>query len=163
MPIAKTWTPKVHYAGDVVAADGSTYQALRDTGGAPPGEDWQPLALRGEDAKTWLHRGTWNANEIYKPHDVVALNGSSFLAVKAEPGQCPGDGWQLLASAGKRGKDGEAGKSIKGEKGERGSPGPKIIGGIVTDDLTLVLTNDDGDHINIDIVPLAEAIARRQQ
>jgi hypothetical protein len=49
--------------------------------------------------------------------DVVALNGGSFVALKDKPGPCPGSGWQLIASQGKRG--------VAGEKGERGPPGPR--------------------------------------
>ena len=47
----------------------------------------------------------------------VALNGGSFIALKDAPGPCPGPGWQLIASQGKRG--------AAGEKGERGPPGPR--------------------------------------
>ena len=47
--------------------------------------------------------------------DIVALNGGSFIARKDDPGPCPGAGWQLISSQGKRGD--------KGEKGERGLPG----------------------------------------
>jgi Collagen triple helix repeat (20 copies) len=156
MPIVKVWAQRVHYAGEVVIKDGSTYQAVRDTEYAPPGEAWLPLALAGQDAKPWTHRGTWNAETLYEQNDVVALNSGSFIAVGEKRGICPGEGWQLLV-AGKRGKDGEPGK--RGEKGEKGDPGPKIVGGIVTDDLTLVLTNDQGEHINLDIVPVAQAAA----
>jgi len=49
---------------------------------------------------------------------VVALNGGSFVALKDAPGPCPGSGWQLLASQGKRGVAGE-----KGERGPKADPG----------------------------------------
>jgi hypothetical protein len=49
-------------------------------------------------------RGTFNATATYAKHDIVALNGASFIATKSNPGSCPGEGWQLLASAGSRGK-----------------------------------------------------------
>ena len=52
----------------------------------------------------------------YEQHDIVAVNGSSFIALEDSPGQCPGAGWQLLASAGSRGARGFAGP--KGERGE---------------------------------------------
>ena len=39
--------------------------------------------------------------------DVVALNGGSFIARKDVPGPCPGPGWQLIASQGRRGAAGE--------------------------------------------------------
>jgi hypothetical protein len=41
------------------------------------------------------------------------LGGSSFVARKDRPGECPRPGWQLLAGCGKRGL-----------RGDRGPPGP---------------------------------------
>jgi Collagen triple helix repeat (20 copies) len=161
LPVVKRWTARVHYEGDVVVHDGSTYQAVRDTGGAPPGGDWQALALRGEDARTWTHRGTFDAQELYQSNDVVAVGGSSFIAIKTGPGPCPGEGWRLLASAGKRGKEGEPGKSIKGDKGDKGEPGPSIIGGFVDlDARALILTDTHGRNVNLDIEPLLEVLRR---
>jgi len=57
----------------------------------------------------------------YRRLDVVAFNGGSFVALKDAPGPCPGPGWQLLASQGKRGAAGERGE--RGERGPQGSPG----------------------------------------
>jgi hypothetical protein len=51
---------------------------------------------------------------------MVALNGSGFIARRDDPGPCPGEGWQLIASCGKPGKPG-----LKGERGDRGEPGEK--------------------------------------
>ena len=62
-------------------------------------------------------RGTFDQTASYRRLDVVALNGGSFVALKDKPGPCPGSGWQLLVSQGKRG--------AAGEKGERGPPGPR--------------------------------------
>jgi hypothetical protein len=50
------------------------------------------------------------------------MNGSSFVALHDDPGSCPGEGWQLIASAGRRGQQG-----LKGERGERGPAGPLAI------------------------------------
>ena len=61
-------------------------------------------------------RGTFKAGESYRAFDVVALNGGSFIAKKDNPGPCPGAGWQLIASQGKR-----------GDKGERGLQGPSGV------------------------------------
>jgi hypothetical protein len=44
--------------------------------------------------------------------DVVAFNGSSWVARKDNPGKLPGPDWQLLSSVGKRG--------ARGPRGERG-------------------------------------------
>ena len=62
--------------------------------------------------------GTFNEAAVYQRLNIVALGGSSFIARRDQPGPCPGEGWQLIASAGKPGKPGP-----KGERGERGEPG----------------------------------------
>jgi hypothetical protein len=118
LPIVKLWTPEtVYYAGDVVAYDGGTFQAMCDTGQPPSHAHWICLAAAGRDGKTIAVRGTFDATAEYHRLDVVALNGGSFIALKDAPGPCPGPGWQLIASQGKRG--------AAGEKGERGPPGPR--------------------------------------
>ena len=53
--------------------------------------------------------GLFSDKETYKALDIVALNGGSFIAKKDDPGSCPGAGWQLIASQGKRGDKGERG------------------------------------------------------
>src|SRR5215468_7972142 len=58
----------------------------------------------------------WRPEAVFYAGDLVAL--ISFLALKDAPGPCPGPGWQLLASQGKRGVAGE-----KGERGPQGNPG----------------------------------------
>jgi hypothetical protein len=74
-------------------------------------------------------RSTFDANTDYRRLDVVACNGGSFIALKDAPGPCPGPGWQLLASPGKRGAAGE-----KGERGERGPQGdPGLSGATIRD------------------------------
>jgi len=118
LPLVKLWTPEtVYYAGDVVAYDGGTFQAKRDTGQPPSHRDWVCLAAAGRDGNSITVRGTFDETQEYRRLDVVALNGGCFIARKDAPGPCPGSGWQLLASQGKRG--------VAGEKGERGERGPK--------------------------------------
>ena len=107
----------MYYEGDVVAYDGGTFQAKRDTGQPPSHADWICLATAGRDGNSITVRGTFNETAEYRRLDVVARNGGSFVALKDVPGPCPGAGWQLLASQGKRG--------VAGEKGERGERGPK--------------------------------------
>jgi hypothetical protein len=119
LPLVKLWTPEtVFYAGDVVAYDGGTYQAKRDTGQPPSHSDWICLATAGRDGNSIAVRGTFHETAEYRCLDVVALDGGCFIALKDAPGPCPGSGWQLLASQGKRGVAGE-----KGERGPQGSPG----------------------------------------
>jgi hypothetical protein len=118
MPMAKLWAPETVYdRGDVVAHDGGTFQAKRDTGQSPSHADWICLAIAGRDGSSVNIRSTFDVNTDYHRLDVVAYNGSSFIARKDGPGPCPGSGWQLIASQGKRG--------VAGEKGERGPPGPQ--------------------------------------
>jgi hypothetical protein len=77
--------------------------------------------LRGKDAPNALRiRGTFDPDALYLANDIIALNGSSFIAMKDRPGSCPGPDWQLLASAGKRGERGARGP--QGQRGDDGAP-----------------------------------------
>ncbi|WP_152535814.1 hypothetical protein [Bradyrhizobium sp. Ai1a-2] len=115
---------RVYYRGNVVADQTGSYQAKRDTATAPcpDSEDWTYLARSGADGKdgrTFRPRGTYDPSKDYKRLDITMLNGSSFVALRDDPGPCPGENWQLVASAGKRGQ--------QGPKGERGPTGPLAI------------------------------------
>src|SRR6516225_10498664 len=119
LPLIKLWMAEtVFYAGDVVAYDGGTFQAKLDTGQPPSHADWICLAAAGRDGNSITVRGTFDETADYRRLDVVARNGGSFVALKDVPGPCPGAGWQLLASQGKRGVAGE-----RGERGQQGNPG----------------------------------------
>lgn len=158
LPVAKEWRDHVHYEAEVVAHLGRTFQARRDTGQAPPHDDWLCLADAGKDGETgasFAIRGTWSADGEYRALDVVALTGSSFAARRDNPGACPGDGWQLIASAGRRGERGEA-----GIKGDRGPPGPTIRAAIVDGNGLLTLTNGDGSTVACDFYPLLASVQR---
>jgi hypothetical protein len=99
LPLVKLWVPeRVHYEGDVVAYDGGTFQAKRDTGQPPSHADWICLAGAGHDGNSITVRRTFDETAEYRRLDVVALNGGSFIALKDAPGPCPGPGWQLFAS-----------------------------------------------------------------
>ena len=113
----------------------------------PPGDNgrW------GEDGRSLNIRETWSADEAYSALDVVALNGASFVARRDDPGVCPGDGWQLIASQGKRGTPGERGPV---GKGERGLPGPTAIALDIDEAGLLTLTNADGSKVSCDLYPL---------
>jgi len=65
-------------------------------------------------------RGTFDAKASYDANDVVACDGASFIARRADPGPCPGSGWQMIAKQGQRG--------VAGPKGE---PGKTIAGWVV--------------------------------
>jgi len=119
LPLVRLWVPEtVYYEGDVVAYDGGTFQAKRDTGQPPSHADWICLATAGRDGNSITVRGTFDETAEYRRLDVVARHGGSFVALKDAPGPCPGAGWQLLASQGKRGVAGE-----RGERGQQGNPG----------------------------------------
>jgi hypothetical protein len=67
--------------------------------------------LRGKEAPGSFNvRGTFEPDTVYNYLDVVAFNGSSWIATRDRPGDLPGPGWQLLSSAGKRGPPGAPGK-----------------------------------------------------
>jgi hypothetical protein len=135
-PIATQWQEdRVYYSGDIVVCRGSTWQALEDTAREPGNGPWVCLAFAGKDARSLNLRGAHRSGEDYAAHDIVMVGGSSFVAVRADPGDCPGDGWCLLAGVGKGGTSGAKGeRGERGPAGERGSdgapglPGPLIVG-----------------------------------
>ena len=128
-----------------------------DTG--PPGDSITgPPGQRGDtgpagaDGRSFAVRGMWSAEGRYLALDVVALNGGSFVARIDDPGPCPGEGWQLIASQGSRGKPGEPGRS--GMPGPAGPPGRSIAKAAVDADGLLTLTHDDGSAISVDLYPV---------
>lgn len=154
LPIAREWSDRVHYEGEVVTHLGATYQALRDTGREPGHEDWICIASagrNGEDGRSFTIRGTWAESEAYRRLDVVVLNGGAFAARQDDPGICPGAGWQMIAAQGKQGKPGERGPATKGE---RGLPGPTVAAMQISDDGLLRLTNADGSVVDCDLYPV---------
>jgi hypothetical protein len=161
LAVARAWEDRVHYEGEVVTLDGSTYQALRDTGRQPPAEDWALLASRGADgaeARGLMFLGTYAAENDYERLNVVALNGASFVAKTDNPGPCPGEGWQLMAAQGKRGAPGERGP--QGAKGDRGAPGAAVAALSIDDDGLFTLTNGDGSTVACDLYPLLSRLGR---
>ncbi|HEV8466012.1 MAG TPA: hypothetical protein VGQ63_13550 [Pseudolabrys sp.] len=125
LPKVRQWKEGVWYEADVVRHNGGTYQAERDTANTPGSSvDWICLAAPGLEAPQMQLRGTYKEGETYRYLDVVALNGSSFVARNNDPGACPGAGWKLIASAGRPGKPGPKGeRGERGLTGERGTPG----------------------------------------
>ena len=150
---ARAWTDSVHYEGSIVTHLGATWQATRDTGREPPHEDWLCLASAGRDGAdgtSFAIEGTFDALRAdYRRLSVVALNGGSFVARRDNPGPCPGDGWQLLASVGKTGRPGE-----RGGIGARGPAGPAVVALHVSDQGLMTLTNADGSIAELDLYPL---------
>lgn len=159
LPVVREWQDQVHYEGAVVRFEGSTYQALRDTGRGPPHEDWICLAAAGQDGvdgRAFAVRGTWSESEQYFALDVVALGGAGFVARRDNPGPCPGEGWQLIASQGKRGNQGDRG--LKGDKGDRGEMGHIVLSAEVDSEGLLMIMMSDGSKVCCD---LYDVLARR--
>ena len=163
---ARAWEDRVNRDGEIVTFDGSTWQALRDTGKAPPHEDWICIAARGadgvdgqngQDGRSFEVRGTWLDVGTYRKMDVVALNGASFVAKQDDPGPCPGEGWQLLSAQGKRGQTGERGE--RGLTGPRGEAGPAVIRIDVDGEGMLTLRNADGTTVQCDLYPVLSKLA----
>jgi hypothetical protein len=125
-PTIRAWSADaIYHEGDIVTFAGGTYQATKDTARPPLSQDWICLAAAGAGSTM---RGTYNRNAEYKQLDVVMLNGSSFVALKDNPGPCPDSGeWHLLASHGKRGQRGETGgRGLMGMCGPPGAAAPTI-------------------------------------
>jgi hypothetical protein len=158
LPVVRSWSDKIHYQSEVVSHDGTTYQALRDTAKQPPHDDWQVIASAGRDGvdgKSPTVRKTWSETEDYSYLDIVVLNGGSFIARRDNPGVCPGEGWQLIASQGKQGKPGE-----RGPAGPRGSDGHSVTSMTVDKDGLLTLTRSDGSQIHCDLYPVLAQMVR---
>ena len=158
LPAVKAWEDRVYYEGEVAFLNGSTFQANRDTGRAPPHDDWICIAAAGRDGRSPVPRGTYADDGDYRELDWVAMNGATFVAKRDNPGPCPGDGWQMIAGQGKAGKPGERGPV--GPKGERGEPGPAVAS-IDTDDEGLItVKNADGSIATCDLYPVLAQLAR---
>jgi hypothetical protein len=158
-PSVKLWAEGVHYAGDVVAHVGSTWQALRDTAREPPNDDdWLLIAGAGRDANTFTIRGTWLADQTYRALDVVALGGASFAARRDDPGPCPGEGWQMMARQGKPGERGERGQ--RGERGERGAAAAAPVALELDKEGLFTLRLADGTALTCDLYPVLSRVAR---
>jgi hypothetical protein len=111
--------------------------------------------LRGRGAPGALRVcGTYIPDALYLANDVVARNGSSFVALKDRPGDCPGDGWQLLASAGKRGPKGERG--LQGHTGAAAKVRWLSIDN--RDRLALVVTMSDGTSTKLPLAGIFKSV-----
>jgi hypothetical protein len=151
LPAVKDWTRGVHYAGDVVTCGGSLWQASRDTGEPPGHDDWTVLATKGQDAKEFEPRGLYDPNAQYERLNIVALDGGSYVALRDDPGPCPGDGWRAWCQRGKPGKPGDPGPKST----EPGPPGVGIAD-ISVDGFALIVSLTDGGTIVRDMRPMFE-------
>ncbi|HEX2634802.1 MAG TPA: hypothetical protein VHM22_18515 [Bradyrhizobium sp.] len=113
----------------------------------PPGRD-------GQDGRSFSVRGTYADGERYDALSVVALGGSSFVALHDDPGRCPGDGWQLLSPRGKAGPPGPKGDRGEAIAGPPGPPGRSPTAMSVTQEGLLTLSLDDGSSVVCDLYPV---------
>jgi hypothetical protein len=160
----KTWQPNmVFYASDLAMCGGSTWQARQDTATPPGGEHWSLIAAGGKDGRSFNITGKYNeipntvssGGRIYQALDVVMLDGGSFVALKDNPGPCPGDGWRALALRGPRGSEGP-----RGEPGPRGKDCPPIT----LEARGPVLIVSCGDQVQaVDLEPIVKALAREDE
>ncbi len=151
LPIVRAWEDRVYYEGEVVSYDGGAYQASRDTGRPPLGDDWTCIVSAGRngvDGRSPESLGLYKPDSEYKRLNMVALNGGQFIAKRDDPGQCPGEGWHLMASQGKQGKPGERGAS--GPKGDRGA---SVVGGTMSPEGVVTFRNSDGTQFDVDFYP----------
>jgi hypothetical protein len=161
LPMVKRFKPsQVFYEGDVVVHNGSTYQALCDTGNGVTHSDWICVAKAGRDGKGFEIRGTYDFKERYVKLDVVALDGAAWVSRCDSPGICPGPDWQMMSRQGKPGRRGETGeRGPRGEKGDTGPPAvvPQFLGARVDENYNLLRILSDGSK---EIMPLRPAFER---
>ncbi len=158
LPLVGPWVDRVHRESDVVTHDGGVFQALRDTGKAPPHDDWRCIVPAARAGRSFNLRATWSPEESYRHLDVVVLDGGAFAARRDDPGPCPGDGWQLIVARGKPGRPGDRGP--QGERGDRGEPGPAVTSFELDHTGMVTLTNADGSTVEQDIAPVLSRLSR---
>lgn len=155
LPRVAAWEDRIYREAEVVTLAGAVYQAARDTGKAPPHEDWVCIVTAGRDGadgRSLNPRATWSPEEAYSRLDIVALDGGAFVARRDDPGPCPGDGWQLIAMRGKPGRPGERGE--RGEAGKGGVPGPGVVSIDIDDSGMVTIENADGSTVQGDFAPV---------
>jgi hypothetical protein len=68
--------------------------------------------------------GAFDPKKSYRALDIVAHNGSAFIATRDKPGGCPGKHWLAMAQRGERGPAGERGP--RGRTGDAALSPPVI-------------------------------------
>ena len=104
LPLVRLWKPEtVYYEGDVVAYDGGTFQAKRDTGQPPSHADWICLATAGRDGHSITVRGTFDETVDYRvsTSSLSTAEVSSRSRMRRVPAPAPaGNCWRAKASVG---------------------------------------------------------------
>ncbi len=149
LPVVLSWENRVYYEGDVVTFGGGTYQAVCDTGQSPEHKDWSCLARPGTKGDGFVARGTFSKEELYEAGDVVQWNGGSWCAKYDDPGDCPGDGWQLWAGVGKKGD-----KGPRGDRGPAGADGASFVSASADDQGMVTFIMSNGQTLQLDLYPM---------
>lgn len=111
----------------------------------------------GKDAYPGAAKGLFSPEAEYLARDVVQLNGSAWMAKIDGPGDCPGEGWMLLAGRGKRGDRGDKGE--RGIEGKSGKDGAQPVGlAIDAQTMEFRMILDNGEECAADFYPIAQAI-----
>lgn len=111
----------------------------------------------GADAYPGEARGLFDPAAEYLARDVVALNGSAFMAKIDNPGDCPGEGWMLLAQRGKRGEKGDRGE--RGITGINGKDGAQPVGLVFdADKMEFRMVLDSGEECTADMEPILRSL-----
>jgi hypothetical protein len=158
MPVVGPWADRVHREAEIVTHGGAVFQALRETGKAPPHDDWRCIVPAARDGRSFNLRATWSPDETYRHLDVVVLDGGAFAARCDDPGPCPGEGWQLIVARGKPGRPGDRGP--QGERGAPGVPGPAVTSLELDHTGMMMLTNADGSTVEHDVAPVLSRLLR---
>lgn len=154
----------ISYAGDLATHGGSLWQACCDTAREPGGVDgdWFLVAAAGHDGRDGRDAregevcGLFDATRTYGKFDIVSLDGGEFRAVRDDPGPCPGEGWRMSATRGKRGSAG-----VQGPAGPSGPAGTSIDS-ITVDAGVLVIGMSNGSSHAIDLVPIVRSLVARE-
>jgi hypothetical protein len=114
LPLVKQWKSETaHYARDVVAYDGGTFQAKRDTGQPPSHPDWLCLATAGRDGKS-AARSARLQNIVVSTWWLATAAASSRSRMRRVPARVPvGSSLPARASAAlpeRRGSEASAGR-----------------------------------------------------
>jgi hypothetical protein len=162
---ARWWEPKsVFYQNELVLHEGSTWQALADVASEPNLEDgnWILIAAAGKDGRDAREGevcGLFDPTRTYSKFDIVSLDGGEYRACRDAPGDCPGDGWRMSATRGKRG--------APGRDGERGPQGPAGRTGASIESVTekngvVIIAMSDGETHAIDLDQIVKTIVTRE-
>ena len=149
----ESWQDGIHYLGELVTCDGSTWCASADTHTRPPGSGWVLVAAKGQDGKQGRALGLYDPEAAYSELDRVSFKNCEWLAMRDDPGELPGADWMLAA----RGKPGP--KGDRGDQGPQGLPGKTGLGLAsppLVKDWLLVFPLSDGREFSLDLHDLFE-------